>query len=87
MSIQNFAKSHKYMIIGLIFDLMDWGLIPVFGLPIVGDAAGDVVPGVAMMTSKVGGFKKYIGFLEFIPGLDFLPLWTIAGYFADKGGL
>lgn len=82
----SWIKDHKFLLIGFAFDLADWGLFEVFGLPAIGDVLGDLPPAVLIsFASKSPGFKKFLGLLEFIPILDVLPLWTISGYFADKG--
>lgn len=84
--MMGWIKKHKYLLIGIFFDLMDYGLIEFVGLPVVNDIIGDVPPAIAMMFSGGKLPAKLIGLAEFIPVVDLLPMWTIAGYMADKGG-
>ncbi len=64
--------------ISLVADLLDYLVVPVFGVPIIGDVFDVIVSGLlfSITRSKV---LLIMNLAEFIPFLgDFLPVYTIS---------
>jgi hypothetical protein len=75
------VKRLRPLAVGIILDMVDYGLIGL--VPVAGDIV-DIFGAAYFLLVEKQKLPTLLGATELIPAVDFLPMWTFAGFLTAK---